>query len=62
MNINTLTPAGASPPEPRLLLEGVSWQRYEALLAALGDDFPNLRLSYREGSLEMMSTPPEHER
>ncbi len=61
MNINTLTPAVALPPEPRLLLEGVSWQRYEALLTTLGDDFPNLRLSYREGSLEIMSTSPEHE-
>jgi Uma2 family endonuclease len=61
MNINRLTPAVALPPEPRLLLEGVSWQRYEALLTTLGDDFPNLRLSYREGSLEIMSTSPEHE-
>ncbi|MEN9226096.1 MAG: Uma2 family endonuclease [Thermostichus sp. HHBFW_bins_43] len=59
MNIQSLAPA--PPLEQRLLLEGVSWQRYETLLATLGDDFPNLRLSYREGSLEIMSTSPEHE-
>jgi Uma2 family endonuclease len=31
------------------------------MLAALGDDFPNLRLSYLEGILEIMTTSPEHE-
>jgi Uma2 family endonuclease len=48
-------------PEPRVVLEGVSWQQYETLLATLGDDFPNLRLSYLEGMLEIMTTSPEHE-
>jgi Uma2 family endonuclease len=47
--------------EQRLLLEGVSWQQYELLLATLGDDFPALRLSYLEGSLEIMTTSPLHE-
>jgi Uma2 family endonuclease len=47
--------------EQRLVLEGVSWQQYETMLAALGDDFPNLRLSYLEGILEIMTTSPEHE-
>jgi Uma2 family endonuclease len=47
--------------EQRLVLEGVSWQQYETMLAALGDDFPNLRLNYLEGTLEIMTTSPEHE-
>lgn len=47
--------------EQRLVLEGVSWQQYEMMLAALGNDFPNLRLSYLEGTLEIMTTSPEHE-
>lgn len=47
--------------EQRLVLEGVSWQQYETMLATLGDNFPNLRLSYLEGTLEIMTTSPEHE-
>jgi Uma2 family endonuclease len=47
--------------EQRVVLEGVSWQQYEVLLTTLGDDFPNLRLSYLEGTLEIMTTSPEHE-
>jgi Uma2 family endonuclease len=50
-----------SPPEQRVLLEGVSWQQYELLLTALGDGFPALRLSYLEGTLEIMTTSPLHE-
>jgi len=48
--------------EQRVVLYGVSWQQYEALLSTLGDDFPNLRLSYLEGTLEIMATSPEHEK
>ena len=48
-------------PEQRVVLEGVSWQQYELLLATFGDDFPALRLSYLEGMLEIMSTSPLHE-
>lgn len=47
--------------EQRVVLEGVSWQQYEILLATLGNDFPNLRLSYLEGVLEIMATSPQHE-
>ncbi|MFM7426677.1 MAG: Uma2 family endonuclease [Elainella sp.] len=39
----------------------MSWQQYELLLATLGDDFPNLRLSYLEGLLEITTTSPEYE-
>ena len=47
--------------EQRVVLEGIRWHQYEGLLATLGDDFPNLRLSYLEGTLEIMTTSPEHE-
>ncbi len=45
-----------------VVLHGVSWDRYEAMLDLLGDDYPALRLTYREGTLEIMTTSPEHER
>lgn len=47
--------------EQRVYLEGVSWQQYEALLSTLGDDFPALRMSYLDGTLEIMTTSPLHE-
>jgi Uma2 family endonuclease len=56
-----VSPIVQTPPEQRLLLEGISWQQYESLLLTLGDDFPALRLSYLEGSLEIMTTSPLHE-
>lgn len=56
-----LTQSAIPATEQRLVLEGVSWQQYETMLATLGDDFPNLRLNYLEGTLEIMTTSPEHE-
>jgi Uma2 family endonuclease len=50
------------PPEGRVVLHGVPWERYEALLAALGDDYPALRMTYLKGTLEIMTTSPMHER
>jgi len=61
MSSPVLTQSAIPTTEQRLVLEGVSWQQYETILAALGDDFPNLRLNYLEGSLEIMTTSPEHE-
>jgi Uma2 family endonuclease len=61
MTAQMLTQPMNPPAEQRLLLEGVSWQQYETLIATLGDDFPNLRLNYLEGTLEIMTTSPEHE-
>src|SRR5262249_15507673 len=52
----------APPEEGRILLYGVSWETYEGLLRALGDDHPSLRLTYREGTLEIMTASPTHER
>lgn len=57
----TLPALNSSVEEPRVYLEGVSWQQYEALLSTLGDDFPALRLSYLDGTLEIMTTSPLHE-
>jgi Uma2 family endonuclease len=48
--------------EGRVLLHGVSWETYEGLLKALGNDHPSLRLTYLEGTLEIMTTSPRHER
>ena len=62
MNSQLLSSAISQPlSEQRVVLEGVSWQQYELLLATLGDDFPGLRLSYLEGTLEIMTTSPLHE-
>ena len=46
--------------EQRLILCGVSWQQYETLRLTL-DDFPGLRMTYLEGTLEIMTPSPEHE-
>jgi hypothetical protein len=45
MNPQVLEPLTTQPSEQRLLLDGVTWQQYEMMLALLGDNFPNLRLS-----------------
>lgn len=48
-------------PAGRVVLHGVPWERYDALVALLGDDYPALRLTYLEGTLEIRTTSPEHE-
>jgi Uma2 family endonuclease len=47
--------------DERVVLQGVSWERYEALLALLGDDFPGVRVTYLEGALELLSSSRSHE-
>lgn len=49
-------------PEERLILCGLSWQRYLDLDRALGDDRPGPRFYYLESDLEIMTTSNEHER
>jgi Uma2 family endonuclease len=49
-------------PEERLILCGVSWQRYLDLDKALGDDRPGPRFYYLDGDLEIITTSKEHER
>jgi Uma2 family endonuclease len=48
-------------PEQRIRLDSVSWAQYETLLLTLGSDFPALRLSFLEGTLEIMTTSALHE-
>jgi len=48
--------------EQRLVLEGVTWQQYDTLVALFINQFPTLRMTYLEGMLELMTTSPEHER
>src|SRR5215469_8729091 len=47
--------------EPRVVLHAVSWQQYIAIGNAL-QDHPGLRITYDRGTLEFMTTSPEHER
>lgn len=49
-------------PEERLIICGLSWQRYLDLDKALGDDRPGPRFYYLDGELEIMTTSNEHER
>lgn len=45
-----------------LILHGVTWQQYDALVGLFMDQFPALRMTYLEGTLELMTTSSEHER
>lgn len=47
------------PVEQRMLLHGVAWKEYVILRELL--DRPGLRMTYLEGTLELMSPSPEHE-
>jgi Uma2 family endonuclease len=49
-------------PEQRLIICGISWERYLALDKALGDNRPGPRFYYVDGDLELMTTSNEHER
>jgi Uma2 family endonuclease len=49
-------------PEERVVICGVSWERYLALDHALGDDRSGPRLDYLDGELEIVTTSQEHER
>jgi Uma2 family endonuclease len=51
----------ALPTGSTLLLHEVHWIEYEALLAHLPDN-PRFRLSYDQGTLEIMTLSPRHER
>jgi Uma2 family endonuclease len=47
--------------DERVVLRGISWARYGALLGFLGDEFPGVRVTYLEGALELMSPSRSHE-
>jgi Uma2 family endonuclease len=48
------------PPGQRVLLRGVSWSEFEAILEELGDH-RSARVAYDNGILEIMTPLPEHE-
>lgn len=49
-------------PGSHVLISGVTWEQYEALLDELGDDRRIPRINYCNGTLELMSPLPAHER
>lgn len=57
-------PATLQPPiqthEPRNMLHGISWATYEQMLEDIGEQ-PGLRMTYDQGSLEIMTTSSLHE-
>ena len=50
----------STPPEQRVLLQNISWQLYESLLAELGNK-RSTRIAYHQGQLEIMVPLAEHE-
>ncbi|MEM8642476.1 MAG: Uma2 family endonuclease [Cyanobacteria bacterium P01_G01_bin.54] len=48
------------PPGQRVVLQNVSWQEFEEILADLGEHRA-ARLAYTDGNLEIMTPLPEHE-
>ena len=54
-----LPPLADLSPEDHVLLHGVSWDDYERVLDEIGDG--KTRVTYCDGSMEIMSPPPEHE-
>ena len=48
------------PTDSTLILRGISWDNYEELLAAVGEA-PGLRISYDQGTMQIMTPSSEHE-
>ncbi|MCT7967171.1 Uma2 family endonuclease [Laspinema sp. D1] len=57
LEINRIT----VPPGQRVLLQDVSWKEFEAILEDLGEHRGS-RIAYDNGTLEIMTPLPEHER
>ena len=49
-------------PEEKITLYGVTWKEYDTLVSMFMNKFPGLRMTYLEGTLEIMGTSSEHER
>jgi Uma2 family endonuclease len=49
-------------PGSHVLISGVTWEQYESLLAELGENRLIPRMNYCNGTLEIMSPLPAHER
>ena len=51
-----------SQPQEKITLYGVTWKEYDTLVTLFMDRFPGLRMTFLEGTLEIMGTSSEHER
>jgi Uma2 family endonuclease len=64
MNLQTATtstlPQESVPAEARVILKGVSWSTFKALMADIGED-RSCRIAYDQGMLEIMVPYQEHE-
>ncbi len=64
MNTQTATPSTfpqeSAPAEARVILRGVSWQTFKALMADIGED-RSCRIAYDQGILEIMVPYEQHE-
>ncbi len=56
----TIAPPAVTVIQPAVL-EGISWQTYEMLLRDLEQNGHNVRLTYDEGRVAIMSPSPDHE-
>lgn len=59
--MNYLQTVETLPPRSTLIIESVSWETYQNLLQQIQDD-SNVRLSYDQGVLEIMTLSPRHEK
>lgn len=62
MTITTPIQTIALSPGSHLLIPNVTWEQYEALLEELGEERLIPRINYCNGTLELMSPLPAHER
>ncbi len=62
MTITTPIKTIALSPGSHLLIPNVTWEQYEALLEELGEERRIPRINYCNGTLELMSPLPAHER
>ena len=62
MTITTSIKTIALSPGSHLLIPNVTWEQYEDLLAELGEERRIPRINYCNGTLELMSPLPAHER
>lgn len=63
LNVNRLSIKALNlSPGGHLLIPDVTWEQYEALLEDLGEERRVPRINYCNGTLEIMSPLPAHER
>ena len=59
--LRDIAKSGSSEPEEPVLLEGVSWEAYEAFLEELDRNKRRVRVTYDEGRMEIMTLGFRHE-